>query len=334
MKRLTSIIVAILMALSLCLPMQVVAASGDTVAISLNYSGEAYADGEIVLTITVSKPKTALAGLEFTLAYDAGAFAPQITENTEDGREMNALVSAMPNGWEQLSYHSSGLYHFRFAMPDSGNEYLDKDGEIVLSIPFDVKKAGEFAFTVSSSDVIAISASDLSPLAGTGDELNIVAASEAQKLSLNVASGEIAYENALYSLKIDAVNLGDASGIIGLQFDVYYDKEAFDPTITENASDQMDAFMKSMPKNAWEQMCSLDKAKGCYTIRLAALHAESKTEAEALESGKKLTIAIPFRVLASEGSVAEFRIDSSSVIAINGKSKVVTGSGSALTVSF
>ncbi len=333
MKRFGSIILALILALTLFVPMLSVSAEGEVIDITLSCDGSAYAGGEIVLKVSVSKPTQALAGLEFTLLYDSSALTPQITTNTEDGREMDALVSEMPQGWEQLSYHSEGSYQFRFAMPDSGSAYLDKEGEICLMIPFDVKKAGEFKFTVSDADVIAISADKLLPLSGNGCELTMVAASEAQKLAVNVVSGEIAYENSLYYLKIDALNLGDDNGIIGLEFDVYYDKASFKPTITENASGQMDSFMKTMPKNAWEQMCSLDESKGCYTIRLAALHAESTTDCEALESGKKLSLAIPFRVLASEGSVAEFRIDSNSILALNGKNKIASGSGNKLTVS-
>lgn len=333
MKGLWIRLVTIIITACLLIPIPVVSAENDAVSITMSCVGSPYAGGEIALRVTVRKPVSALAGIEFVLSYDPDSVTPTVTKSTEDGGEMDVLIKTAPKGWEQMSYHSEGYYHFRFAMPDTVDEYLDADGELVLEIPFAVDKAGEFLFEIADADVIAIAASDLTPMTGKGASLPVVAASEAQKLAIGISSGEIAYEGSLYYLKLDATNLGDENGIIGLEFDLFYDKSSFAPTVTDNKSEQMNSFMKSMPQDSWEQMCSLDADKGCYTIRLAALHAESLTECESLVSGSRLTLSIPFRVIASEGSIADFYVDTSSVIALNGKNKIVSGSGSAISVS-
>lgn len=309
------------------------AAAENAVGISMSCDGDAYYGGEIRLRITVSKPSVALSGLEFTLAYDPVYVRPTITENTEEEREMDALVAAKPSGWEQMSYHSEGLYHFRFAMPDSGNSLLDTAGELVLDIPFSVQSAGSFDFVISDADIIAIASdSESTPLAGTGATLGVVADSEAQKLSVELLGNSTVSENGQYYLEIKTTNLGDTSGIIAVEFEVAYDKNVFSPTVTENSSGQMDVFMTDMPGN-WEQMCSLDQAKGKYTLRFAAANAESSSNADKLASGEAFTVSIPFKVIGSEGDIASFSVSAQSVIGINSINGIITGSGGTSSVS-
>ena len=119
----------------LAFPMLAVNAVGDAVEVKLSFGGEAYRGSDITLTVTVEKPTVALAGLEFTLAYDTQYVKAKITENSENLLQMDALVASKPNGWEQISHHKEGLYTFRFAMPDNGKDALDNASELVLKIP-------------------------------------------------------------------------------------------------------------------------------------------------------------------------------------------------------
>ncbi len=336
MKSLAIRIVAFFIIFCLVIPTVGVSAAVNALSLSMSYSGDNCMGGEINLKITVSKPSVALAGLEFILYYDADYVSPLLTVNTEDGKEMDALVEKMPSDWEQMSYHSSeeAFYHFRFATSQQGNSYLDSAGELVLNIPFTVIGAGSFEFEITDSDIIAIAADDdFTSMSGTGTTLPMVAYSEAQKAAITFESGDTTSENALYNLNIKATNLGDADGIIALQFVLEYDKTVFEPTVKKNDELQMDVFMTDMPKNAWEQMCSLDEENGKYTLRFSALHSESLTQAEALVSGDSLMITIPFKVIGSEGDVGNFSVPAASVIALSANNKILEGRGTTKTVA-
>ncbi len=273
---------------------------------------------------------------DWNLDYDEDYLSPKYTVNTESGKEMDAVITTLPNKWEQMSYHSSenGAYHFRFAISDSQDYYIDSVGDLVLNIPFTVIKAGSFDFGIKNEDIIAILADDnYTPMSGFGGTLPVVAYSEAQKLAIEFVNGDIAYENGFYYADIKATNLGDTDGIIALEFVLDYDKTVFKPVITNNQESQMDVFMSDMPYNSWEQMCSYDEATGKYTLRFAALHCESLTQAEALISGNSLLVSVPFEVIASEGSIGSFSIPSASVIAIDGSNVIISGSGDTKAVA-
>ncbi|MBQ4316645.1 MAG: dockerin type I repeat-containing protein [Clostridia bacterium] len=328
--------IAFLILICLLIPTVSVFADNEVLTLYMSYSGNSYVGGEINLRIAVSKPTSALAGLEFILDYDETYLKPIYTVNTENGKEMDALVTKIPYKWEQMSYHSSddGFYHFRFAMPDDGDYYLNSVGGLVLNIPFKVIKAGSFDFSINNEDIIAIVAdNDFSPMSGVGGDLSVVAYSEAQKLAIEFNSEDVAREGETYYAEIKATNLGDTSGIIGLEFVLYYDKSVFKPKITSNDSEQMNAFMSDMPNNGWEQMCSYDETSGKYTLRFAALHCESLTQVETLISGNSLSIKVPFEVIGIEGVIGGFSVDSTSVIAINNNNVILRGSGDTKSVS-
>ncbi len=327
---------AFILVICLTLPMLSVFSASSVVALSLSYSGDAFYGGVIKVKIAVAKPTKALAGLEFTLSYDPDHVTPVITENTPNETQMDAFFVSKPANWEQMNYHSSSdaEYQLRFVMPDSGTSLLDTANELVLEIPFTVKAAGSFDFTVSNEDIIAIVADNsFTPMGGTGGRLNVVAASEAQKMAIDITSDETVTEGGIYYVDIDVTNLGDANGIIAYEFDLTYNKSAFSPIYTSNGTGQMDIFIVAAPQNAWEQMCSLDTANGKYTLRFAATHAESNTTAEKLVSGAKMKISVPFRVIGSEGNISEFSIASSSIIGINGANSIITGSGDTKSIS-
>lgn len=336
MKLIGSRLLVFFLIICLALPMFSANAEDEVLSLYMSCGGNAYLGGEINIRVAVSKPSVALAGLEFILDYDEEHLKPKYTVNTESGKEMNVLVTTMPTDWEQMSYHSSenGSYHFRFAMPDSNKSYLDSIGELVLNIPFTVIAAGSFDVTINNADVIAIAADkDFSVKSGTGGVLPIVAYNEAQKLAIEFVNGDVAPENGIYYADIKATNLGDTGGIIALEFVLDYDKSVFKPTITKNDSGQMDAFMNGMPNDAWEQMCSYDESTGQYTLRFAANHAESLTQAEALISGNSLTVTVPFEVIGTEGSIGGLSVPSESIIAINGSNFILGGYGDTKSVS-
>lgn len=317
----------------LAFPMLAVNAVGDAVEVKLSFDGEAYRGSDITLTVTVEKPTVALAGLEFTLAYDTQYVKAKITENSESLLQMDALVASKPNGWEQISHHKEGLYTFRFAMPDNGKDALDNASELVLKIPFTVQSAGSFDFEISSDDVIAIANDkESTALSGKGSSASVVAASEAQKIGVQIVGNDVANEKGDYMLQIEALNLGDSSGIVALEFDFTYDKTVFSPKIRSNENEEMNAFMQSMPGD-WEQMCSFDEVRGKYTLRFAANNSESITDADSLKSGEKMIIAIPFTVIGSEGDIASVAVDSASVVGINTSNGILSGNGSVKSVS-
>jgi len=310
-------------------------AAESAVSLSLNCIGSPYVGSEIKIRITAAKPTTALAGLEFVLNYDPEFVTPVLTENTEDDKQMDSFFVSRPNNWEQMCHHSQdGYYQLRFAMPDSGSSYLDTAGELVLEIPFKVKAAGSFGFSLPDGDIIAIAAdSKYTPKNGTGSELTVAASSEATKMAIDFTGFDAAPENGIYNLNMTVTNLGDNAGIIGFQFDLKYDDTVFKPTITDNTQAQMDVFMLEMPQNGWEQMCSFDEESRTYTLRFAANHAESLTEAEILASGKSLLLSVPFKTLGTEGDIGSFYIDYSSVVGINSANGIISGSGDIKSVS-
>ena len=310
-------------------------AAESAVTLSLNCIGSPYVGSEIKIRISAAKPTTALAGLEFVLNYDPEFVTPVLTENTEDDKQMDSFFVSRPNNWEQMCYHSQdGYYQLRFAMPDSGSSYLDTAGELVLEIPFKVKAAGSFGFSLPDGDIIAIAAdSKYTPKNGTGSELTVAASSEATKMAIDFTGFDAAPENGIYNLNMTVTNLGDNAGIIGFQFDLKYDDTVFKPTVTDNTQAQMDVFMLEMPQNGWEQMCSFDEESRTYTLRFAANHAESLTEAEILASGKSLLLSVPFKTLGTEGDIGSFYIDYSSVVGINSANGIISGSGDIKSVS-
>ncbi len=331
-------ILTVILVLCLCFPVfNVSAETSEIIEFSVNCSGNAIVGGEIVVKITTTKPLSDLIALEFTLAYESDYVSPVITQNSESKLEMNSLITAMPKGWEQLCSHSAekSLYNFRFAMVDE-NSYFGKDGSLVLEIPFKIKNAGSFDFDISADDIIAIGADEnLTIYSGKGDSVSFVAASEKDKIGIKLKGNEKALPGSTYYMDIEAVNLGDVSGLIAFEFKLKYDKSLFSPVITQNSEDdpKMDEFMVSMPKNSWEQICSLNSAEGYYTLRFAALHCESKTESEILASGKSILLSIPFKVIGSEGKEGGFSVENASIIGIDNDSVVVGGVGEGLDVS-
>ena len=328
---------AVIFILILCLavPSVCAAENGSAVNISVACSGDIRIGGEAVVKIAVSKPSQALEGIEFILKYDKTGVEPLYTENSEDGKELDILVTSMPSGWEQMSIHSeNGYYHFRFAQKDGESNLLDEDCELALEIPFAITKAGVFDFTVESESIIAVAADEGSSLlCGIGGKATATVANESQKLIASLYGSAEAFEDGSYALKIRVTNIRDTEGIIAFSFDLKYDKAVFTPKITANDQEQMNAFITEAPQSNWEQMCSLDIENGVYTLRFAAKTAESLTESEKLLIDNSVLLTIPFKVIAPEGNIAEFVIESESIRALNNANDVIYGAGSSLLVT-
>lgn len=316
----------------ICMLIPMVQVSAVDSVVNITMSGaENVREGDVfIVKIAVGKPSKALAGIEFSLEYDNKYVTPNFTVNSEENQEMNALVKTMPQNWEQMCTFvaTESRYYFRFAMPDKGDIYLNTDQGIILEIPFTVIKSGTANFKIADKNIIAIAAdSSFSVLTGTGCEFAVVTSNADEKFAIELGENDTAPQNSIYNLEIQAKNLSDNSGIIGIEFALNYDKTAFQPTITQNDNGQMDVFMKDMPKSAWEQMCTLKAEEGKLILRFAALHAESIEDAEILASGATLTISVPFAVMGAEGSNANFTVDSISAIGVNNQTQKLVGRG-------
>ncbi len=327
----------IVLTFCLCAPVFPANATESGIAFTVEASGNNFVGGEIKIKITASKPIAALEAIEFTLSYESDYVTPVITENSETKKQMDAFITSIPNGWEQMCSLSSEkeIYNLRFLLAE-GNDYLDQNGELVLEIPFKIKTAGCFDFTVSAKDIIAVGKDDaLTLYSGTGDVATVSAASDADKIGIKLRGSKNAISNSTYYLDIDAVNLGDSAGIIAFEFCLNYDKNVFSPVITQNTDENlaMDAFIRSAPKNSWEQMCSLNQSEGYYMLRFVAKHCESQTEAEILASGETFAISIPFKVIGAVGKSGGFTVTKASIIAMDNDSTVITGVGDSGNVS-
>ncbi|MBE6692778.1 MAG: hypothetical protein E7586_05615 [Ruminococcaceae bacterium] len=333
MKKIGVTLLVLVMLCSLCMPCLSVSSAEDAVQISISFDGDAKAGSEMKLRIKVGKPSQQLAGVEFALDFNPKMVTPTITKNDKDGTEMAKLVTKMPTGWEQFCSYSEAesRYYFKFVMPVDGN-YLTKDGQIVIDVPFKVVSAGVISFKIPNSEVIAIAGDDsFSVLSGKGSNLSVTAAGKGESFSVDLSDNGAAKENGIYYVNINVTNIGDDSGIIALEFALKYNPDYFMPYITEGR--QMDSFMVSTPSNSWEQMCTLYESENKYILRFAALHAESADESEKLTLGKSIKISVPFKTVGKEGETSNFVANSATAIGFNNKIEKVTGAGSLKSVS-
>ncbi len=336
MKKIGARILAAILTIILILPTATVFATSEAVTVNMLCNDNAKAGEVITLCITIDKPTVALAGLEFALEYDSAMVIPQITDGKEDGSGFDVFVKKRPTDWEQMTSHiaNESKYRFRFALPESENTLLTEKNGLSLEIPFLVRAPGVVSFKIASSDIIAIAADEsFSVLGGKGSEFSTVASGTSEKLAVELGETEVAFENGLYYLNLDAINLGDDEGLVGLEFALSYDPSVFAPVITKNDNLQMDAFIVSAPQNAWEQMCTLKPSESKLILRFAALHAESTTDCEKLNSGESIKIKVPFRVVGKEGDSATFITESASAIGVNNKTQKILGRGDIKSVS-
>lgn len=307
--------------------------ANEAAAFALSCTEDVAVGGEIAVTVTLSRVDIAISGIEFSLTYDSEYVLPKITSN--ENSQMDLFAKTLPSGWEQLCSYSEqeNKYYLRFCVGSDSTNYITDEDDIVIRIPFTVREAGVFDFTVDSGDIIIIGAHSVSDIyGGAGATVSAVGLSESDKLALTLSGSETAYERGIYNLTAEVTNLGDSTGIIAFECDLHYDTDIFEPVITANEDGEMDAFMTDMPADGWEQMCSLDSDEGCYTLRFAALGAGTVAN-EILKSGESFLVTIPFKVIGAEGDVGAFAIKRDTVLGVNGVTGIVTGSGSTFSTS-
>ncbi len=332
MKKFGVMFLVLAMLFSVCMPCLSVSSSEEAVQISMSFDGNAKVESEMKLRIKVGKPSQQLAGVEFALEFNPQMVTPTITKNDKNGTEMAKLVTKMPTGWEQFCSYSEAenRYYFRFVMPVDGN-YLTKDGQIVIDIPFKVIAAGVISFKIPNSEVIAIAGDEsFSVLSGKGSNLSVTAAGKSESFSVDLSNNGAAKENGIYYVDINVTNIGDDEGIVALEFALKYNPNYFVPYITDGR--QMDSFMVSTPNNSWEQMCTLYESENKYILRFVALHAESAAESEKLALGKSMKISVPFKTVGKEGEAGNFVANSATAIGFNNAGEKVTGVGSLKSV--
>lgn len=325
--RNTTIYLLAALCIVFCLPVKPASAAGEGAAIRLSCTQAARVGERILVRVELTASET-LAGAELGLHYDAARVKPVITDNSEGA--MDAFVVSAPAGWEQMCSldTSGGLYRLRFVCDEAEKNLLQKGKTLVAEVPFTVAAAGVLHFSAPSGEVIAVGADKSATLYGSGgDELDITAAGDSEKLSVQLSCAETVAEGSELRVDIVVSDIGDDSGIIGCQFELVYDRAAVVPVITDNASSQMDAFIVSAPGNGWEQMCTHDPAGGRYILRFAAKHAGTNS-GELLKRGDTLSVSIPFRVIGAKGANAAFSAGSASVVGVSMASPAVSGVGS------
>ena len=309
------------------------AAPQSVVALKLECPGGVRVGGTAVVKITVGAPSQPLSALEFTFDYDADYVSPQITGTFESGTP--EFVKKMPQNWEPLCSldEAEHRYTLRFAAPQDGKPALDSGSQIVLEIPFSVKKAGSAAFVCEEADIVAVPASDpLAVLGGTGAELYVAASSETEKVAVTLSGGDEAVKGEVYPLSITFTNLAEATGIIAVEFVLKYDKTCFSPVIKSNKESEMDAFLAEEDRSGWEQMCTLEESASRIVMRFAALSLGGE-RSQLIPEGGSMNFCVEFRVTGSEGDTPAFEIPAAGLIGLNEAMGEVSGSGSKKAVA-
>ncbi len=285
---------------------------------------------ELRVTVSLKDPKKALAGLEFSLKYDPAVVEPKITKN--DAGQMDAFSKIILSGWEQMSsiLISDSAYVLRYLMPDGGTP-VTKSNELVIEIPFLVKGTGNAVFSVADSEIVGICDDEFLTLTGgIGGQAVCRAVGESDSVSVILSGAESASAKGKYQVTATVTNVGDPSGVIGVEFELCYDKNVFSPEITSNTSSEMDVFMENMPADGWEQMCTLDAENGRYILRFAAMSVGDKDE-EILKKGNSFSVVIPFITEDREGEYGIFSV-TDEVLAVNADSGILSGVGSRISV--
>lgn len=147
MKKLFSAILAIVMSVSVCIPVFAVDAifadvdltgtsetynSGDTVNIVISLCDISFGDGDGV------------SAFEFQLYFDSNKVDPVVTASADSDGDKGvfaALLTASPDGWESFgSIKNDNGSYYDLAFGDiSGEGTVSLDSELVITVPFKVK---------------------------------------------------------------------------------------------------------------------------------------------------------------------------------------------------
>lgn len=336
-KRITALLLSVMLCFLTVLPINSLAASANSYAFGVEIltPSTIYVDDIINITLKLNNITTPLAGVEYIFKFDGNFLTPAITENAND--EMSIFMSKTPpNGWEQLCKYDaeSSSYHLRFVTNDGGtddNNLVKTESDLIISIPFTVKSAGDFNLAVQNTEILGID-KNLASLKGLGSSITAKAINDLNRFSITLSLPEKVYQGSQTNLTVTITNKKDNSGLIGAQFKLFYDNTAVVPIITKNNADQMNAFFTQTPNSSWEQMCSFDNNTSCYSIRLAANHVGS-VENEILKIGTSIKLTIPFTVTGETNASALFSVSSDSCLATNNIPKSISGQGSSISFS-
>lgn len=150
---------------------------------------------------------------------------------------------------------------------------------------------------------------------------NTVAA-ENPAFSVEIILNEPVYLNDTTTVQIQLKNL--AAPLSGVEFTLAFDSAFLAPVITENANDEMNAFLKASPQNIWEQTCRYDAANACYILRFSAPNG-AEDENTLVKTENDLLIEIPFTAK-TEGETA-FTIADNSIIEVDKDLNLLSGIG-------
>lgn len=110
----------------------------------------------------------------------------------------------------------------------------------------------------------------------------------------------------------------------GVEFVFYFDNTLLTPSITENADDEMNAFIKSSPQDGWEQLCRYDGERSCYILRFSAPDG-GIDESTLVKDENALVIVIPFTVAAAGDCTLS--VPDNEIIGIDSSLNILKGTG-------
>ena len=144
--------------------------------------------------------------VSFALA-GTNAITKDTIEQSQQKALEQSLISSVPSA-----------ERFETTITDKGNVYLSNESEIVLEIPFIVNTPGVAGFSIPDVEIIAVCADgSFSLLSGKGCDYSVVASGANEKFAVELGENDTAPEGGLYYLQMEATNLGDESGIIGIE---------------------------------------------------------------------------------------------------------------------
>ena len=160
MKKLLSVVLAIVMAVSLAVP--VFAVDAPSADVDLAGTSETYNSGDIVnIVISLCDIKfgdgDGVSAFEFQLYFDSAKVDPVVSASADsDGDKgvFDSLLTSSPDGWETFGHIKTDKSCYDVAFGDfSGNGSVALDGELVITVPFKVKdttKGNPLVFTFST----------------------------------------------------------------------------------------------------------------------------------------------------------------------------------------
>jgi hypothetical protein len=151
---------------------------------------------------------------------------------------------------------------------------------------------------------------------------NLTVSAQNPAFAIKVSIHEPVYLNDTINVQIQLTEL--TTSISGVEFVLKFDSAFLTPLITQNAGDEMNAFIKASPQNSWEQACRYDGNTSSYILRFSAPEG-AKDENTLVKTQDDLLIDIPFTAKA-EGETA-LSIADSSILGVDKDLGLISGKG-------